>query len=125
WALLPVPPLLLWLGSSGYSCWRNWGAIGPGGWEIGESAHCFVWILAFGVPLAAGLLFVLRRVRSLTPGRVAAMAGLGVASRAAFLLQFFHPFDVTFMDLGLHLAAVAVVIAIAGAAARPALAAKG
>jgi hypothetical protein len=44
-----------------------------------------------------------------------------VASLAAFLLQFFHPFDVTFIDLGLHLAAVATVIVLARAAARPGL----
>jgi hypothetical protein len=121
WALLPLPSFLLWLGSSGYSCWRHWVTLGPGGWEVGETAHCFAWILGFGVPLAIGLLVVLRKARPLAPIRVAAMAGLGVASLAAFLLQFFHPFDVTFMDLGLHLAGVGVVTAFAGAAARPAL----
>lgn len=122
WALLPLPSFLLWLGSSGYSCWRHWINFGPGGWEVGESAECFAWILGFGVPLAVSLLIVLRRSRPLTPVRVAAMGGLGVASLAAFLLQFFHPFDVTFTDLGLHLAGVVVVIAFAGSVARPALA---
>lgn len=121
WALLPLPSFLLWLGSSGYSCWRHWIVLGPQGWAAGESAHCFAWILGFGVPLAIGLLVVLRRSHPLTPIRVAAMGGLGVASLAAFLLQFFHPFDVTFMDLGLHLAGVIVVVAFAGAVARPAL----
>jgi hypothetical protein len=121
WALLPLPSFLLWLGSSGYSCWRHWIAFGPEGWEVGESANCFAWILGFGVPLAVSLLVVLRRARPLAPVRVAAMAGLGVASIAAFLLQFFHPFDVTIMDLGLHLAGVAVVTAFAGAAARSVL----
>ncbi|HEY4263841.1 MAG TPA: NrsF family protein, partial [Micropepsaceae bacterium] len=24
WMLLPVPPLVLWLASSGYGCYRNW-----------------------------------------------------------------------------------------------------
>jgi hypothetical protein len=121
WALLPLPSFLLWIGSSGYSCWRHWLTLGPQGWEVGESAHCFAWILGFGVPLAIALLVVLRKARPLAPFRVAAMAGLGVASLSAFLLQFFHPFDVTFMDLGLHLAGVAVVTLFAGAAARPAL----
>ncbi|HLG87335.1 MAG TPA: NrsF family protein [Alphaproteobacteria bacterium] len=121
WALLPLPSFLLWLGSSGYSCWRHWVTWGPEGWQAGESAHCFAWILGFGVPLAIALLLVLRKARPLAPLRVAAMAGLGVASLSAFLLQFFHPFDVTVMDLGLHLAGVAVVTLFAGAAARPAL----
>ena len=35
-----------------------------------------------------------------------------VAALAAFLLQFFHPFDVTFMDLSVHLVAVGIVVAV-------------
>jgi hypothetical protein len=67
-----------------------------------------------GLALGVGLMLALRRARSLSPVLPAAVGGLGVAALAAFLLQFFHPFDVTFMDLGLHLAAVAIVVAIAG-----------
>jgi hypothetical protein len=52
------------------------------------------------------------------------MAGLGVASLAAFLLQFFHPFDVTVIDLGLHLAGIATVVILARAAARSGLEAR-
>lgn len=118
WSLLPAPSFMLWLGSSGYSCWRHWLVPGPNGEKPGEGPHCFLWIVSFGVPLAVALFVVLRRSKPLSPGPVAAMAGLGVASLAAFLLQFFHPFDVTFIDLGLHLAAVATVVILARAAAR-------
>ena len=121
WALLPAPSFILWLGSSGYSCWRHWLVSGPNGWHIGESGACFLWIVAFGIPLAVSLFVLLRRSHPIAPGPVAAMAGLGVASLAAFLLQFFHPFDVTFIDLGLHLAGVATVIIMARAVARPGL----
>ena len=121
WALLPVPSFMLWLGSSGYSCWRHWLVRGPQGLQAGEGADCFLWIVAFGVPLAVSLFVVLRRAHPLAPGPVAAMAGLGVASLAAFLLQFFHPFDVTFVDLGLHVAAIATVIVLTRAAAKPGL----
>jgi hypothetical protein len=110
WALLPIPPLLLWIASSGYACYRHWVVVGPDGWEIGESAHCFRFILAISVPLAVSLLILLRRAHPLAPGQVAAVGGLGVAAIAAFLLQFFHPFDVTFMDLAIHGAAVAIVV---------------
>ncbi len=122
WALLPAPPFLLWLTSSGYSCWRHWVRHGPDGWEMGESASCFAWIVGVSIPFAVGLFVSLRRARPLSPGLVAGMAGLGVASLAAFALQFFHPFDVTFMDLGLHLAGVATVVLLAEAAARRGLA---
>jgi len=109
WALLPVPPLMLWIGASGYSCYRHWLSFGPDGWQIGESAHCFVFILGVSAPLGAALYFVLRKARPLDPVTTAALGGAGVAGLAAFLLQFFHPFDVTFMDLGIHLAAVLAV----------------
>lgn len=115
WMLLPLPTLLLWIASSGYSCWRHWVAFGPDGWELGESASCFTWIVSLSVPLAIPLVLMLRRARPLAPLPVAVMAGLGVAALAAVLLQFFHPFDVTFMDLGLHLAAVAIVASVLGA----------
>lgn len=118
WALLPAPSLVLWLGCSGFSCWRQWIVRGPDGLGRGETADCFLWIVGFGVPLAIALFVVLRRSQPLTPGPVAAMAGLGVASLAAFLLQFFHPFDVTFIDLGLHIAAVAAIVILARAVAR-------
>ena len=41
WALLPLPPLALWLASSGYNCYREWITIGTNGWSLGESSHCF------------------------------------------------------------------------------------
>jgi hypothetical protein len=46
------------------------------------------------------------------------VGGLGVAALSAFVLQFFHPFDVTVMDLATHLAAVALVIGGAALAER-------
>lgn len=112
WALLPIPPFALWVASSGYSCYRNWIRFGVTGWEWGESAACFRFILAVSLPLGISLLILLRRALPLAPVRVATIAGLGVAGLAAFLLQFFHPFDVTFMDLGVHLIAVGIVVAV-------------
>jgi hypothetical protein len=111
WALLPIPTLVLWIATSGYECYRHWIAFGPDGWQIGESANCFRFILGISVPLGVALLMALRRAYPLAPVRVAAVGGLGVAAIAAFLLQFFHPFDITFMDLGVHAAAIGVVVA--------------
>jgi hypothetical protein len=54
---------------------------------------------------------------------VAALGTLGVAATSAFILQFFHPFDVTAIDLALHLAAVALVILVGTAWRRKLLAA--
>jgi len=110
WTVLPLPPLALWIGASGYSCWRHWLAYGPDGWSLGESADCFLMILGASLPLGVALTLMLRQARPLAPERVAAVGGLGIAAIAAVLLQFFHPFDVTFMDLGVHAVTVGLVI---------------
>jgi hypothetical protein len=118
WAVLPLPFLALWIASSGYACWRHWLVIGPEGWALGQSATCFRFILGVSVPLAVSLLLVLRRAAPLAPARVAAMGGLGVAAIAAFLMQFFHPFDVTVMDLTVHVTAVGIVIGVSSLVGR-------
>jgi hypothetical protein len=79
---------------------------------LGESSDCFVFIVGLGLPLSAALLWALRRARPIAPVPVAVLGGLGAASLAAFLLQFFHPFEISFMDLALHAFAVALVVGI-------------
>jgi hypothetical protein len=111
WAALPLPAFMLWLAASGAGCVRNgWSLHGPGGF-IGDSSHCFGFIVAVSVPLSIGLFAVLRRARPIAPLPVAALGALGVAALADFILEFFHPFDVTVIDLALHLAGFAVVMA--------------
>ncbi len=116
WAALPLPPFLVWLAASGLGCLEN--GLGSG---VGESSHCFVFIVAVSTPLGASLMWMLRRARPIAPLPVAALGSLGAAATAAFVLQFFHPFDVTVIDLTLHLAAVAVVMAALTSLRRPLL----
>lgn len=112
WALLPLPTLALWLASMGYNCYRHWFT---DGWALGASWDCLKFIVGVSIPLGISLFYLLRRAAPLAPMRVAAMGGLGVASIAAFALQFFHPFDVTFLDLGTQVIAVALVVLAASA----------
>lgn len=118
WALLPLPPLVLWVASSGYSCWQHWIRFGPDGWSLGESADCFRMILGTSLPLGAALLLALSRAQPLSPMPVAIVGGLGIAAIAAVLLQFFHPYDVTFMDLGVHAVAIGLVLLGSAVASR-------
>jgi hypothetical protein len=112
WALLPLPPFLLWVGASGLGCLQNGLSLYRPDGFAGESPHCFAFIAGASVPLAAGLFWMLRRARPIAPLPVAALGTLGVAATAAFMLQFFHPFDVTVIDLTLHLSAIALVMLI-------------
>ena len=118
WALLPLPPLVLWLASSGYNCYRDWIVVGTSGWALGETAGCFGTIMGFSVPIGIALVLVIRRARPIAPVPVAAIGGLGVAALSAFLLQFNHDVDASFLDLGVHAAAILLVIAVAAIVAR-------
>jgi hypothetical protein len=123
WAALPLPPLALWLGASGLGCLQNgWSLHGPHGF-VGDSPHCFVFIVAVSVPLSIAMFAALRRSRPIAPLSVAALGTLGVAALAASVLQFFHPFDITVIDLAFHLAGVAVVMGLGLALRQRALAA--
>jgi hypothetical protein len=124
WAWLALPPFLLWMGASGLGCLRNGLSLHGADGMLGHSTHCFLFIVAASVPLSVFLFGMLRQARPLNPLPVAAMGTLGVAASAACVLEFFHPFDVTVIDLALHLAAVAAVILIGSALRRPLLASK-
>jgi hypothetical protein len=118
WVVLPLPPLLLWIASSGYACWLQLLTQGTGAWNIAESTECFRMILGVSIPVGVALFLALRRAKPLDPERVAIVGGLGVAAIGAFLLQFFHPFDVTYLDLGVHLGSVGLVILLMRALSR-------
>jgi hypothetical protein len=121
WVLLPWPPLVLWLATSGVGCVQNGLGVGPPGLRLGPSGDCYGFIVIASLPLAVLLVVALRRARPLNPFPVALCGALGVAAFAAFLLQFFHPFGVTVVDLGLHVAAVATIALLAVAMNRPLL----
>jgi hypothetical protein len=122
WLALPAPPLAVWLAASGYGCYRNWFVIGPdGSLALGRSSDCFIFILVASLPLAAALFIALRRARPLNAAPVMCAGALGVAALAATALQFFHPFDVTVADLGVHILAALLVIVMAMLAGAPRL----
>ena len=122
WVWLPVPPLLLWLAASGMGCLGNGLILHGADGLVGYRSHCFIFIVGLSVPLALLLFGMLRRAHPVNPVPVAVMGALGVAASAACLLEFFHPVDVTVMDLALHLAAVGAVILLGTALRRPLLA---
>jgi hypothetical protein len=124
WVLLPLPFALLWIAVTGWGCLEFWPEQNQRGWALDQSHYCFVFLLAVGLPLSALLLLALRRASPLQPRLVACVGALGAAALAAFVLQFFHPFDVTIMDLGTHVAALAILIAVFSLSGRVSLAGR-
>ncbi len=121
WLLAPVPTFIVWLLLSGLGCYRDLVRNGPSGLELGHSLECLIFILVTSVLLGAPLIWLLSRARPINPLPVALLGGLGTAAIAAFLLQFFHPVTVTFVDLAFHLVAILLVVAAAGLLNRRAL----
>jgi hypothetical protein len=113
WLFAPLPPFLAWLLLSGAGCYDDLARRGLSGWEIGHSVDCLLFIVVTSVALGAPLAWRLSRASPIDPLPVALLGGLGVAAAAAFLLQFFHPFDVTVIDLAVHLLSIALVVGAA------------
>lgn len=122
WLLAPIPTFLVWLGLSGLGCYQDLVRLGPDGWGWGHGRQCLVFILGSSVLIGTPLLWRLSRAHPVDPLPVALLGGLGAAALSAFLLQFFHPFGLTVIDLVVHFGAVAAVMAIAALTRRSALA---
>ena len=125
WAFLPAPFALLWVVTTGIGCLEFLPEQAQRGWGIHQSDYCFAFLLSIGVPLAGLLILTLRRSSPLQPRLVASVGALGVAGLAAFILQFFHPFDVTIMDLGTHVVALAILVAVFSLSGRLTLWSRG
>ena len=116
WALLPVPPALLWIGASGLGCLRGVVASGTDLPDAHEMEGCFAFIVGFSLPLSVLLVWMLRRACPLHPTLTAVLGGLAASAAAAVLLLPFHPHDSTATDLASHALAVAGVVWINGLA---------
>jgi hypothetical protein len=121
WLLAPLPPFAAWLLLSGAGCYKDFVSGTASALEVGHSMDCLAFIVAAGIALGAPLLWRLSRASPIDPIPVALLGGLGSAALAAFLLQFFHPFAVTFVDLAVHLAAIGLIVGAAALINRRAL----
>jgi hypothetical protein len=110
WALLPLPPALLWIAASGAGCLRALRIADTRPPTVGDERDCLIIIIALSIPLSLLLLVMLRKGHTLLPGLTTLTAGLAAAAASATLLMFFHPFDATASDLIAHGVAVVIVV---------------
>lgn len=109
WFAAPLPSFLAWLLLSGAGCYAGLLSGDRSASDGGDSLHCLLFITGTSAALAIPLIWRLSLATPVEALRVALLAGLGSAALSAFLLAFFHPFDVTFLDLAVHLAAILLV----------------
>lgn len=121
WLLLPLPFLLAWLVTMGVGCLEDAAQLGPGALVPHLSLGCIQFILLLGVPLAAGLLLLLRHAGPVRPGPVLLLAGLASAALCSAGLSLFHHLDAALEVLLSHGLAIALVALAGRLAGRPLL----
>jgi hypothetical protein len=119
-AALPLPPLAVWLATLGSGCAREISAQGLS--VLGTSFECLEFIVLTSVPLAAGLVWMLRRAAPLAPARTFAMGALAASAAASAGLELYHHIDTSTEALVWHLGTVGLVTLAGMASGRRALA---
>ena len=116
--LLPVLPVLVWLGSLAAGSADEWLRDGFAGlWLRGEWI-CVRWILSVGAVPAILLAFMLRRGAPMSPYTTAALGGLAAASLGHFGMRVFQPEEVSVLMVVWHVGTVIAISAFAGWAGR-------
>lgn len=116
WALLPLPTAAVWVATLGFGCLQDVWALGWDGLRTGLSLGCLQFIVGFGVPLTATVLWLARHAAPLRPGPVAALGGLAAAAIANVGLTLVHPLDAAAETLLWHGGSIALVVLLARAA---------
>jgi hypothetical protein len=112
WLLLPLPALVVWVGTIGYGCLADWVAIGPHGVHLGETLRCFATLVLTSVPLAIALAVMLRHTALLRPVAATLAGALAVAAMTSSALALLHDIDATAMILIWNLGSAGVIVAL-------------
>jgi hypothetical protein len=108
WALLPLPFAVFWLSGLGWGCLRDLAE--HGSLRLGVSFACMRFIIGFGVPLTAAMLWMARHAAPIRPGPVAVLGGLAAAAVASVGLSLVHHLDAAAMVLIWHGGSVLLVM---------------
>ncbi len=110
WAWLPLPAVLLWLGSLGLGCLHDVARLGVDAFAFdGHSAQCAWAITLTSVPLGLVLLLMVRHAGVVRPGPTAMLTALSAAAFSAAAVSLIHEGENALMVLLWHVGAVAVL----------------
>ena len=110
--LAPLPFLVLWLGSLGEGCWRDWMRSGSDGLMLQPDFLCFPMIVAVSTVPALLIFIMIRRAAPIAPITTTGLATLAAAALAAAALRLFHVQDASIMVLVWQFGSVALLAAI-------------
>lgn len=113
WAVLPLPFAALWVSGLGLGCLRDLAE--QGSLALGTSFGCTRFILGFGIPMTAVMLWMTRHAAPIRPGPVAALGGLAAAALASVGLSLVHHLDAAAMVLIWHGGSIALVCLVSWA----------
>jgi len=113
WALLPLPFAIFWVSGLGMGCITDF--LENGFPALSTSFQCMAWVVGFGIPLSAGMLWMTRHAAPIRPAPVAALAGLAAASIASVGLSLVHHLDAAAMVLIWHGVSVLLVVVLSRA----------
>jgi hypothetical protein len=114
WALLPVPPMLVWLGGFGRQCVLEWLAPEAGELLNGPHLHCLPDIAVITAIPTAVMLLMLRRGACLEPRLSVMLGGLAAAALAHGGLSLAHPEDSGLLVLIFQFIAVGTLAQVVG-----------
>lgn len=114
WALVPLPPLALWLSAIGYQCLTDWVAFDPAGLRWGETARCFATLVLASLPLSLAMLVMIRYAAPLRPTLATLMGSVAVSAFTASAMFAIHEFDASIMILMWNVLSTALLVAIGG-----------
>jgi hypothetical protein len=121
WVWLPVPFMILWVGSLGWGCLEDLVRLGARAMEPETSWSCVRFTMGLGTPLAVVLVLLLRHAGPIRPGPVLGFAGLASAALCSAGLSLFHHLDASLEVLIWHGLAIAALSVLAPLLGRPLL----
>lgn len=109
WALLPVPPMLVWLGGFGRQCVLEWLSPDSGTLWSGPHLHCLPDIAVITAIPTVAVLLMLRRGAHFRPRLPVMLGGLAAAALAHGGLSLAHPEDAGLLTLIFQFTAVGLL----------------